>query len=407
VIKTADWIIDLGPEAGSGGGWIVTEGTPEDVVAYSKSVKGLRGNGTEGQNGNPFRSHTGEMLAPVLESGVREEREVFNAKAARKKQQGDLDLKQVGKGSKMPWQTDGRKWHTEDRVAHNGNSAKWEGEALGLVIDEIETDDRFAPAKWDNRTVVEVIKKKKKGGWFLHALTGDEWLLSLKFRVKKNTFNQEELQKRFGLKDVDDLDEIPVYGRGDRVRVKNLKGPWQEITITVHWLREIDTPEFRQFLSEARDGFLKQIQQVKLNPDDLMPWKVLGKKWHLSRKGFLKGKIRWDMEVLETLFDLLEEIVPKAKPEWGGKVLVNFKTKDETFATVHTKRPKAVELYLHVEPGRIPLGRVLDLGMDREIVKHPNGQDVVKLCFQTKKQVQVDELKTLLEELAQEHAKSS
>ena len=32
VIKTADWVIDLGPEAGGGGGRVVAEGTPEDVV---------------------------------------------------------------------------------------------------------------------------------------------------------------------------------------------------------------------------------------------------------------------------------------------------------------------------------------------------------------------------------------
>ena len=30
VIKTADWIIDLGPEGGAGGGMIIAEGTPED-----------------------------------------------------------------------------------------------------------------------------------------------------------------------------------------------------------------------------------------------------------------------------------------------------------------------------------------------------------------------------------------
>ena len=48
VIKTADWIIDLGPEGGDGGGEIVAEGTPEDVV----KVK---------------RSYTGQFLKPVLE----------------------------------------------------------------------------------------------------------------------------------------------------------------------------------------------------------------------------------------------------------------------------------------------------------------------------------------------------
>ena len=36
VIKTADWILDLGPEGGDGGGRIVAEGTPEDIAAESR-----------------------------------------------------------------------------------------------------------------------------------------------------------------------------------------------------------------------------------------------------------------------------------------------------------------------------------------------------------------------------------
>jgi excinuclease ABC subunit A len=47
VIKTADWVIDLGPEGGSGGGLIVAQGTPENVA----KTKG---------------SHTGMFLAPLL-----------------------------------------------------------------------------------------------------------------------------------------------------------------------------------------------------------------------------------------------------------------------------------------------------------------------------------------------------
>ena len=46
VIKTADWVIDLGPEAGDEGGYLVAAGTPEDLVANSefgsRNSEGLR-----------------------------------------------------------------------------------------------------------------------------------------------------------------------------------------------------------------------------------------------------------------------------------------------------------------------------------------------------------------------------
>jgi excinuclease ABC subunit A len=40
VIKTADWIIDLGPEGGEGGGEIIAQGTPEEIAANEKSFTG-------------------------------------------------------------------------------------------------------------------------------------------------------------------------------------------------------------------------------------------------------------------------------------------------------------------------------------------------------------------------------
>jgi excinuclease ABC subunit A len=40
VIKTADWIIDLGPEGGAKGGRIVASGTPEDVASMPESFTG-------------------------------------------------------------------------------------------------------------------------------------------------------------------------------------------------------------------------------------------------------------------------------------------------------------------------------------------------------------------------------
>jgi excinuclease ABC subunit A len=40
VIKSADWLIDLGPEGGDGGGRVVAEGTPEDIAHHPDSFTG-------------------------------------------------------------------------------------------------------------------------------------------------------------------------------------------------------------------------------------------------------------------------------------------------------------------------------------------------------------------------------
>src|SRR5262249_55891498 len=72
VVKTADWIIDLGPEGGAGGGLIVAEGPPEAVIAVAESYTGAalqrvlgehrsetdaaRGNGQAGTAGRTGRT---------------------------------------------------------------------------------------------------------------------------------------------------------------------------------------------------------------------------------------------------------------------------------------------------------------------------------------------------------------
>ena len=40
VIKTADWVIDFGPEGGDGGGEVIAKGTPEDIVKVDRSYTG-------------------------------------------------------------------------------------------------------------------------------------------------------------------------------------------------------------------------------------------------------------------------------------------------------------------------------------------------------------------------------
>jgi excinuclease ABC subunit A len=40
VVKSADWIIDLGPEGGDGGGEIIATGNPKEIIKYDKSLTG-------------------------------------------------------------------------------------------------------------------------------------------------------------------------------------------------------------------------------------------------------------------------------------------------------------------------------------------------------------------------------
>jgi excinuclease ABC subunit A len=40
VIKTSDWVIDMGPEGGAGGGTVIAEGTPEDIAGVPESYTG-------------------------------------------------------------------------------------------------------------------------------------------------------------------------------------------------------------------------------------------------------------------------------------------------------------------------------------------------------------------------------
>jgi excinuclease ABC subunit A len=73
VIKSADWIIDMGPEAGLEGGQVVFTGTPEGLVDFAKpSRKSSKKNKDKPQETAPtekLRSYTGEALAPVLKAG--------------------------------------------------------------------------------------------------------------------------------------------------------------------------------------------------------------------------------------------------------------------------------------------------------------------------------------------------
>ena len=437
VIKTADWVVDMGPEAGAAGGRVVAIGTPEEIAGVRGEEESGRGRGgdketrrrgdretgrqgdkeigrggdketrrqgdreTAGRGGKHRRvdpahllstspavpiSHTGLALAPVLKAGPYQQRVPYEAPAELEERDGDLAITEVGRAAKMPWETDGRSWHTVDRVDRKGNRCKWDGLILARIVDRIHELADFSDTDWNARSVVEISAAKKSDGWFFHALTGETWLLKLKFRVYRGTFQRKELLERIALKTLNQMDELPIYGNAPRVKVRSVRGPWQEVEIRVYSLQEVDTPEFWQFLEDAVQGFVKFMDRKALNLDDHTPWKKLGEKWHFMRKGFPPGqRVRWDVEVLEELCEMLREAAPRNQFLWNNQILVRMYAdgKPDPWVGIMTKRPEAVVLSLTGPNGAVPLGRLTELGFDRELDQSKKDYDVVKLKFRT------------------------
>jgi excinuclease ABC subunit A len=369
VIKTADWVIDLGPEAGPGGGRVVAQGNPEEVVAQ------WRGGAT---------SHTAAALAPVLEAGPRVERERYDPLAAEERRPNDLELREVGEGAAMPWQVDGRRWHTAERVTTEGKAIRWEGAILPWVEERVRALADFGETDWGQRTVVEIPGPRKTDMWFAHLMTGQEWVVRLVFRVGKNRFKGGELVSRLGIKPLDETPGLEAYGRGERVWVTNHKGPWQSVTVLAHRLSEIDTEAFRDFLAEAVASYQENLKKLKSRPEDVMPWKVNGERWHLGEKGFPIGrKVKWDRAVLPRLLALVREIEPGLEVKWDNRESITLKAPglSKGWATWRTKDADALDARFVGRKGQLNLAQVEGLGAAVEIERERADGDVLRLSF--------------------------
>ena len=276
---------------------------------------------------------------------------------------------------------------------------RWPGEMLGMVVDKIHELGTFSETDWSARTVVEIAAKKKSDGWFFHAGTGHEWLLTLKFRVARNTFKATELTSELGLIPLNEIPDLPLYGNQPRVKVKALRGPWQEVQLQVWQLEEIDRNVFWKFLARAVAGFQKITERQQQNPSELMPWKVLGRKWHLMTKGFPPGKSpAWELSLLEQLIAGLEQAAPDGEWIWTNQQLVHVKLpgSETPWATLVTKRLDAVELVLSGPPGEFALGRIATLGADRQVTPGRGDEEVLKFKFDQVEQATDAQLAELL-----------
>ena len=162
VIKTADWVIDMGPGGRRRGRLRRRRGD----AGRRGGVRRERQEGDEG-GGDAGEAETAEKgrradsrlvpalsvipvlrfrllptparrSLPVLAAGPHEPRKLFDFAAAEAQHEGDRDITEVGQDARMPWEIDGRHWHTVARVGRNGKPCRWDGRILADVIDRIQ-----------------------------------------------------------------------------------------------------------------------------------------------------------------------------------------------------------------------------------------------------------------------------
>ncbi len=393
VIKTADWVIDLGPEAGDEGGRIVAEGTPEDVARVAGS-------------------HTGRLLGKVLAAGPRAAREIFDPKkaAAAAMAAEKIEVTELRGPAKMPWQRDGEKWHTQERLSRDGKPVEWEGRALQFIIREIERlgKGRLRPTDWNDRARVEVTADAPAGlaqsavPWFCHALTGGRWLLDLLFRVPDGTFTGRTLGAKLALKTLDDREDIKAYGSTARVQIRPAGAGMDQVRVLVHDRKEIDTPAFREFLKTALTAYLKHIASMAKDESKAAPWKADGKSWHLSQKSIpLSQDKKWKPMDLLAFIGRASKAVPRMKLDWTGKVFVELLTEGgRRIGKIVTHQGGAIRVDVHVPRGRFTPTQVEHLGIEQQFARPGSSGTELSFWFQTNEQIHGEQLAAVLKAAA-------
>jgi excinuclease ABC subunit A len=356
VIKTADWVIDLGPDAGDAGGYIVAEGTPETVSSRSQS-------------------HTGTALRPVLARGPLVHRQAYDPRRQTGLVSSFHTTVDLGEQVKMPWELDGCKWHTVDHCDAKGEPAQWDAKVLVWIAATIESLGAFVPTDWNHRTRIE-IKAANTPLWFAHVLTGFKDLLEVAVRVPTSTFYEPRLRAMLDIRTLDERSDLPIYGQWSRLRVRTLSTWWDDIRLSLRDFKDVHKSPFRAFLKTAVAAYFRGIGELQREPERQEPWKSMGEEWHLSQKAMSPCQTpQWKPALLLALIGRFKSVQPGLELDWSAKTAVLLKATDRPAycGKIVTNMGRGLRVELRAPQNVVTPAQMDRLGEDAEI--RPRGED--------------------------------
>jgi len=384
VVKTADHVIDIGPEAAESGGTIVVAGTPEEVAGCTDS-------------------HTGIALKPVLSAGLYVERirhDLEEERTAQRELRGAVSLDQTSEvETKMPWQIDGKRWHTVNHRDRRGKPVRWDPKALEWFVGAVERIDGFAAADWNDRARVEIKAPGARNLWFVHILTGGRDLLEISVRVPARHFDNKSVVRRLKIKTLDERTDLPIYGQWARVRLRASGREHDDIRIHLRDFKDINKTAFKSFLADAADTYLHMVRQLHEDPVHGQPWKTNGRKWHLSQQSIhVKHEVKWDSALLLKLIGRISKIAPEFEFDWNGKVAVGIRLngQKQSVGKIVTNMGAGLRCELRVPNGAVTPVQIERLGVSPDILPRQNF-DLVSFWVAHSSDIDIATLAVILE----------
>ncbi len=230
VIKCADRVIDLGPGGGDAGGRVVAAGTPEEVARSEESA-------------------TAPFLRAALAAGRREEPRWQPVAAPPRAREHREALNALAASVERPWERDGRAWHLGPSTPE-GDPREWEPGALEAFVELAAQALGVKDADWANQRFVE-LARNGAGDWVARAQTDRRWDVRLQLRVPKGLFDQERLERELGLPTWNEIEGLPRYGRGPRVRVHTRARGYDLVSIWGFFEDEVRTEAFAEMMRQG------------------------------------------------------------------------------------------------------------------------------------------------------------
>lgn len=236
--------------------------------------------------------------------------------------------------------------------------------------------------------------------WFFHARTGGTWLLDVTFRVPSRSFNAAEVRKLVPLQSLDERNDLPIYGKDNRVSLRHSGRLTDDIRMLIHNKSEIATPGAKMFIKRATQAYQRLIRKMAEDIETRQPWKANGRLWHLSQQAVPRNQRKaWAGSLMVQLLGRIKKIDPTIKEDWTQKVTVSLRHPNVSgiWAKFVTNNAFGLRVEVRCARGQFTPARIERLGLTPDI-HDQHGHTCIRFWVQNMQQCDNEQLESLIRE---------